>query len=221
MHILSINLSSYSIPEYFFATSLATVKNKPSVNFIIFALVIAVTFFLLCFIAYSNANLTILSEANFDIGLMLIAESILILFLDNSIIFFDSSDPASNSTPAYKSSVFSLTITRSIFSYFDFTPLYVLQGLRQVYKSNSFLRATFTERKPLPIGVVIGPFIATLFLRMDLRTSSGSGVPYFSRTSQPASAISQSIFTPVASKTRLVDSAISGPVPSPGMSVIL
>jgi len=51
------------------------------------AFVTAVTFFLLCFTAYSKANLTSLSEPNFEIGLMEMAEPGRILFPDSSIIF--------------------------------------------------------------------------------------------------------------------------------------
>ena len=46
--------------------------------------------------------------------------------------------------------------------------------------------ATLTLRNPVPTGVVIGPFRATLFLRMDSMTSSGRGVPDFSMTPAPA-----------------------------------
>ena len=63
---------------------------------------------------------------------------------------------------------------------------------------------TFTLRKPVPIGVVIGPLMATLFLRIDSSTCSGSGVPYFSITPAPASAISHSMSTPAASTTRVI-----------------
>ena len=61
MHILSIILSSNSMSLYPEATLLAASRNKPSECFIMFALWTAVTFFLLFFLAYSNANLTILS----------------------------------------------------------------------------------------------------------------------------------------------------------------
>src|SRR5690242_18803184 len=54
---------------------------------------------------------------------------------------------------------------------------------------------------------------------MDAITSSGSTVPVFSSTLRPASCICQRNSTPVASSTRRVASVISGPVPSPGISV--
>src|SRR5690348_2842051 len=54
---------------------------------------------------------------------------------------------------------------------------------------------------------------------MDAITSSGSTVPVFSSTLRPASRMCQRNATPVASSTRRVASVISGPVPSPGISV--
>src|SRR6185312_12061170 len=62
--------------------------------------------------------------------------------------------------------------------------------------------------------------MAVPLLRIDSTTSPGSGLPPLrSMTSAPASCTSQSKLAPDASSTRLVASAISGPVPSPGMSV--
>src|SRR5581483_8386717 len=104
-------------------------------------------------------------------------------------------------------------------SYRDRTPGYDLHGRRHAYRSSSFRSATFTLRKPLPTGVVIGPLIATRVSRIDASTGSGSGVPYRSTTSAPASWTSQSNSTPVASSTRRVASESSGPTPSPGINV--
>src|SRR5438445_6158474 len=61
--------------------------------------------------------------------------------------------------------------------------------------------------------------MATPFARIESSTCSGSGVPYLSMTSAPASWTSQSNATPVASSTRRVASQSSGPTPSPGMKV--
>ena len=81
-------------------------------------------------------------------------------------------------------------------------------------------RPTLTERKPSPIGVVIGPLSATPFRRIDSSVASGSGLPPWSAiTSAPAGWTSHSNSTPVASSTRRVASVSSGPMPSPGMSV--
>ena len=76
-----------------------------------------------------------------------------------------------------------------------------------------------TLRKPVPTGVVIGAFRATLVRRHDSITLSGTGVPSFAMTSTPASWTSQSIATPVASMHSCVASASSGPTPSPGIRV--
>src|SRR5213080_2500869 len=84
--------------------------------------------------------------------------------------------------------------------------------------SSSLRSATLTERKPPPMGVVIGPLSATPVSRIASRTSGGSGLPpCFSITSAPASRTSHSSSAPVASRTRRVASVSSGPVPSPGM----
>src|ERR671931_1447743 len=100
------------------------------------------------------------------------------------------------------------------------TPGYVLHGRTCAYMSSSFRSATFTDRKPPPTGVVIGPLSATPASRIAPRTSSGSGLPpCLSITSAPASRTSQSNSTPVASSTRRVASVSSGPVPSPGMRI--
>ena len=58
-------------------------------------------------------------------------------------------------------------------------------------------RPTLTERKPPPTGVVIGPFSAVPFCRIDSSTWSGSGLPpFWSITSLPACWTSQSNSTP-------------------------
>ncbi|OPZ76720.1 MAG: hypothetical protein BWY79_01483 [Actinobacteria bacterium ADurb.Bin444] len=80
--------------------------------------------------------------------------------------------------------------------------------------------ATFTLRNPEPTGVVMGPLMATRVSRMASSTCGGSGVPYFSITSAPASASTQSMSTPVAAMATRAAAMSSGPVPSPGMQVI-
>src|SRR6202158_5065978 len=117
------------------------------------------------------------------------------------------------------SSVFSRTITKSRSSRRLRAPLSVLTGRTNAKRSSSWRSATFTLRNPLPIGVVIGPLRATLFLRMDASTGSGSGVPNLAMAASPACWTSQSNSTPVASRTRTVASQISGPTPSPGTRV--
>ena len=67
------------------------------------------------------------------------------------------------------------------------TPASDFAGRRQAYRSSATRRATLTERKPEPTGVVIGPLMATFVARTDSTTSSGSGVPRRSSTAAPAS----------------------------------
>src|SRR3954464_11826400 len=111
---------------------------------------------------------------------------------------------------------------RSTSSKRERTPGWLLHGRTCAYMSSSLRSATLTERKPPPMGVVIGPLSATPVSRIASRTSGGSGLPpCFSITSAPASRTSHSSSTPVASRTRRVASVSSGPVPSPGMRTTL
>src|SRR5450759_5176995 len=57
------------------------------------------------------------------------------------------------------------------------------------------------------------------FSRILSSTASGSGVPYLSMTSAPASCRSHSISAPAASSTLSAASTRDGPTPSPGMRV--
>src|SRR3954452_21795220 len=79
--------------------------------------------------------------------------------------------------------------------------------------------ATLIDRCPEPTGVVVGPLSAIPRSRIESSVRSGSGLPSSSKTSTPAGCSSHSNSTSVASSTRRVASAISGPVPSPGMRV--
>ena len=68
--------------------------------------------------------------------------------------------------PVYKSSVFSLNTTISV--RFDstiglFVPGKYLIGLTHANKSSFCLMLTLIDLYPLPIGVVRGPFIDTLY----------------------------------------------------------
>ena len=92
-------------------------------------------------------------------------------------------------------------------------------GRTAAKRSSSVRSATFTLRKPVPTGVVIGPFRASMVDRIASSTRSGSGVPSASITPAPACWISHSIGTPVASRTVRAASETSGPMPSPGMRV--
>src|SRR6266511_2626622 len=60
-----------------------------------------------------------------------------------------------------------------MFSYRERTPWYHLQGRRHANRSSSLRSATFTLRKPVPMGVVNGPLMATPLARIDSSTGSG------------------------------------------------
>src|SRR5580692_1988793 len=160
------------------------------------------------FRAYSNANLAILVEA-FSV-----------------MIFRLSTTPGTTScsSPEYKSSVFSRTITTSTPSKCDFTPGKFFTGRRFAYNSRLLRNATFTLGAPPAIAVAIGPFSATLFVRTDSIAAVFSTAPFtvlLSVFSARAPSSSHSIFTPVASKICLVAADTSGPIPSPGNNVTL
>ena len=66
------------------------------------------------------------------------------------------------------------------------TPGCETAGRTAANRSRSWRRATFTLRNPVPTGVVIGPFKACRFARIESRTRSGSGVPSSIITAAPA-----------------------------------
>ncbi len=99
------------------------------------------------------------------------------------------------------------------------SPAMARAGRTEAYRSSCCRRATFTDRNPPPIGVVIGPFRATRLFRIESRTESGRGVPLFRIAASPASTTSHSMATPVASATSRAAAVTSGPIPSPGTSV--
>jgi hypothetical protein len=53
----------------------------------------------------------------------------------------------------------------------------VLEDLTLAKRSKYFLIATLTLLNPVPLGVVVGPFNAILFLFIDSKVSLGKGVP--------------------------------------------
>ena len=222
MQVASTILSLNSISGYRSATSRAMRRYRPSVAFMMLALCTHVTFLRPQRRAYSNAYSTIRRDRAMEIGLIEMAESAANGFWpDASTNLFSSTtsgEPSSNSMPAYRSSVFSRTITRSMSRYREPSPGCDRQGRTQAYRSNSLRRATLTLRKPVPTGVVMGPLMATLVARTASSTCSGRGVPYSPITPAPASCTFQLIWTPVASTTRRMALVISGPMPSPGIS---
>ncbi len=128
--------------------------------------------------------------------------------------------PLANSMPAYRSSVFSRTTTRSTSVKRTAMPGSVAAGRTAANRSSSCRSATFTLRKPVPTGVVMGPFRAVLVVSIERKTRSGSGVPSRPITPAPASWRSHSTSTPLADRTDRAASATSGPMPSPGISVM-
>src|SRR5579863_1537197 len=74
---------------------------------------------------------------------------------------------------------------------------------------------------PPPTGVVTGPFSPTRVRSIDSVSSLGMYSWYFSNASAPAMKVSHSNLRPVASMMRTVACVTSGPMPSPGISVIL
>src|SRR5688572_17434963 len=139
------------------------------------------------------------------------------------MIFRLSTTPGTTScsSPEYRSSVFSRTMTRSTFSNRDRTWGRLETGRRFEYRSSAFRSPTLTLVNPSPTGVVTGPFNATLFRRTDAMSSSGSGEPDFSSAGTPASNGSQVIDTPAASMIDTTADVTSGPMPSPGINVIV
>ena len=115
--------------------------------------------------------------------------------------------------------MFSRTITRSTPSKRLPSPGMDRHGRTQAYRSNARRSATLTLLKPEPTGVVTGPLRAVPVSRTESRTRSGSGVPSASMTLAPASWTCQSMSTPLAATTSRIAAEISGPMPSPGMSV--
>src|SRR5258708_11158050 len=71
------------------------------------------------------------------------------------------------------------------------------------------------------MGVVTGPFSATLLARMESSTSRGSGSPKRARASEPTKNFSHSTSTPEHSMIDTTEAVTSGPMPSPGSRVIL
>src|SRR6267378_663986 len=94
-------------------------------------------------------------------------------------------------------------------------------GRRLAYNSSAFRRPTLTLVNPPPTGVVTGPLSATLFRRIDSSSSPGSVAPYCSTASTPAGYDSHSASSPAVSRILTTAPVTSGPIPSPGMSVIV
>ena len=116
--------------------------------------------------------------------------------------------------------MFSRTRTRSISSYLC-PGTSVMTGRTLAYRSNSFRIATLMERNPELEGVVSGPFRATPVCRIESRVSLGSGSSTASSAATPPSWWSYSNSAPASRSTASVASVTSGPIPSPGITVIV
>src|SRR5712691_5890935 len=93
-------------------------------------------------------------------------------------------------------------------------------GRRFENSANAFRNPTLTLVNPPPTGVVSGPFSATLFREIDSSSSAGSVVPCFSTADAPARCGSHSTSRPAVSTILTTALVISGPMPSPGISVM-
>src|SRR5580692_9713146 len=71
------------------------------------------------------------------------------------------------------------------------------------------------------MGVVTGPLSATRLRAIASYSSFGMYSPCFSNAPAPAANFSHANCTPVASRIRTTASVTSGPMPSPGISVIV
>jgi len=203
---LSMMRCWWVISGYSVAISSPIRLNIPSVSLRMFALVATVTFVRPSRRASSNAYRMIFSE---PLRLMILRATA-------------TSRVSRYSTPAYRSSMFSRTTMKSMPSpaYRVGTPGIWRAGRMLAYVSNSLRSVTLALFSPKPTGVSSGPLSATRVRAMESAVSRGTPVVSPRRkTSAPASASSQVIATPTASMMRRVAAVISGPTPSPGMSV--
>ncbi len=91
---------------------------------------------------------------------------------------------------------------------------------RTLAKSPSSLRSVrFSERKPLPIGVAIGPLSPIRFFSTESRFSRETKELVRGSTVLGIVCTSHAMGASAASKMRWTASEISGPMPSPGKSV--
>lgn len=174
--------------------------NNPSPIFITPALWHATIFFLFIFVAYSKAYLLMFSQALWD------------------MIFKFSTTPGTTwcSSPEYYPYVFSLIVTTSTCPYGVLTPSILLHGRTLAYNFNFFLKVTFNDLKPFPIGVSNGPFKPYLSSWTLLIVSAEIKSPYSVCPFVWIWWCSNSIGTLAASNMSTTDFEIYGPIPFPG-----
>ncbi|CAI8179226.1 MAG: Uncharacterised protein [Candidatus Nitrosopelagicus brevis] len=121
----------------------------------------------------------------------------------------------------YRSSVFSLTITKSTSSLSAGVFGYDFAGRIFAYKSNFCLNATMTSLALSPTGA----FKHASDDLIDSKTSSGNAFPVFSSAASPATSELtlnlMSNLSLIVSKIVFTDSDNSGPIPSPVIREIL
>jgi hypothetical protein len=92
------------------------------------------------------------------------------------------------------------------------------QGLTFANNPNVLLNVKFNETCPFPIGVARGPLSATVFFLTEAMASAGMAVLPLTKVGVTSTS-SHWIGALAALKMDLTDSAISGPIPSPGIRV--
>ena len=200
--IISIYQSSVLISGYSAATSCAMREKRPSVCFIMFALVTMATFFLPFCFAYSKAARAIRFVPDTVVTLKSIAISGVI------------SRPLL--PKMYSPSLFSLKKVQSMPS------PGILTGRTFANKSSSRRIQTFALSSVPPCGVAVGPFRITSHFLSFFKTSSGMALPHFWRFSKVKPSILTSeilplfiSFSKIFSRTKTAFSIITGPMPSP------
>mmetsp|Transcript_9969 Transcript_9969/g.24915 ORF Transcript_9969/g.24915 Transcript_9969/m.24915 type:complete len:350 (+) Transcript_9969:543-1592(+) len=208
MHVLSTIISSYLMVGNLGATARTALRNMPSPSFMMLALCTAVTFFLLLSSAYSNAYCAMRSDESYVMTLRL------------------STTPSTTSCsrPEYSPSVFSRITTMSRLSWRVLRPGMDTPCTRLTYRSRSLRSCTLSDCVSVlrrSSGVNSVPLSATPFLRMEASTSLGTSLRGRPSGSEPdrESKRSHLMGAPSASTTSTTDLVISGPMPSPGISV--
>ena len=144
----------------------------------------------------------------------ILSDAFLVMCL-SAIIFSQSP----YSTCEYNPSVFSLTITKSISSRMQFTPLYDFMGLMFAYTLSAFLKLIIGLGWP-GVDVDAPNNTASLLLAIFI-VSSGNVVPVLLKHSKPAIPYSKLNSKSILSSKYSQESITSFPIPSPPITAIL